>query len=309
MDGQETLAPFLADPTVTEILVNGPEDVWIERAGSLSREEIRFPSADILERWARKLVGEAGRRIDRRNPYVDTRLHDGSRLCVLIDPVVQGGVHLSIRRFPARRPSLFGLSEMGMMSPKTADLLFRAVADRKNIFVSGATGAGKTTLLNALVEAVPKTERIITIEDTRELNPTHPHVVALEARAANTEGEGEISITSLLRCALRMRPDRVVMGECRGREAIDLVQALNTGHYGSMGTIHANSPRGALTRLELLCLMELPNVNPHAVKAYLQSAIHLLVHVERIGNSRQVTAVQELAGLEEGVFLLRTKEI
>ena len=309
MDGQEVLAPFLTDPSVTEILVNGPENVWTERAGSLSKEAVQFPSSEILERWARKLVGEAGRRIDRRNPCVDTRLHDGSRLCVLIDPVVQGGVHLSIRRFPVRRPSLLRLAELGMMSPKAANLLLRAVTERKNIFVSGATGAGKTTLLNALIEAVPETERVITIEDTRELNPVHPHVVALEARHANTEGEGEISISSLLRCALRMRPDRIVMGECRGREAIDLVQALNTGHRGSMGTIHANSPRDALARLELLCLMELPNVNPQAVKAYLQSAIHLLVHVERVGDLRKVTATQELAGLEDGIFLLRTKEM
>jgi pilus assembly protein CpaF len=303
------LDAYLSDPGVSEILVNGPENIWVERNGNLTRENARFSSGEELERWARCLVGEAGRRIDRRNPYVDSRLSDGSRLCVMIDPVVRGGVHLSIRRFPKKRPDLSELTESGMVSEKATAFLRSAVLERRNIFVSGATGAGKTTLLNALVEEIPANERIITIEDTQELKADHPHVIGFQARPANTEGEGEIDIRTLLRCALRMRPDRLVMGECRGREAIDLVQALNTGHRGSMGTIHANSPRDALARLELLCLMELPNVNAQAMKSYLQSAIQVLVHVEKVENARRVVAVQELSGLEGAVFLLKKRDI
>ena len=301
--------PFLDDPQVSEVLVNGPGDVWVERKGVLYKENFSFSSTDELERWARKLVGDAGRRIDRRSPFVDTRLPDGSRMCVMIDPVVQGGVHLSIRRFPKKRPSLEDLEEMGMLTKKAQLLLHDAVLKRKNIFLSGATSAGKTTLLNALIEKVPDRERVITIEDTQELCPEHPHSVSFVAHPANAEGAGEVDIRTLLRCALRMRPDRLVMGECRGQEAIDLIQALNTGHNGSMGTIHANSPRDALMRLELLCLMALPNVNALAIKSYIQSAIHLLVQVERVGELRKITSIKELAGVEGSIYLLRDKDI
>lgn len=239
----------------------------------------------------------------------DARLADGSRICIVGEPAVLGGMHVNIRKFPQRRPDLDRLVSWEFLTPSAAAVLREAVVAGKNIFVSGGTGAGKTTLLNALVSAVPPGERVITLEDTAELRPLHPHVVSLEARPANAEGEGAIELRSLLRCSLRMRPDRLVMGECRGVEALELIQALHTGHRGSMGTIHANSARDALARLEMLVQMAMPQISPSVAKTLLAGAIQLVVHVERVNGRRRLASIHEVCGVDGGLILLRARDV
>jgi pilus assembly protein CpaF len=307
--GHGPLEKFFADENVTEILVNSAQDIWVERFGRLEKTEASFLSASSLDRYARRLLLSCGRRVDRKNPFADARLADGSRLCAVIEPAVRDGMHLAIRKFQRERQSLAALEAGGSFSRKARNLLEGFVREGKNIFISGGTGSGKTTLLNALASIVPAEERIITLEDITELQIAHPHVVQLEARPPNAEGEGEIDIRSLLCRALRLRPDRLIMGECRGKEALDLLQALNTGHRGSMGTIHANSAREALARLEMLSLMEARNLNPESIRQYIVSAVHVIVHLERKDGFRLVQSIHELRGVQEGVYLLRACEL
>ncbi len=299
----------LSDESVSEIIVNGPDEVWVEREGALSRAPWGFSSSEELDQWARGLLSGTGRRVDRRSPVADARLADGSRICIVGEPAVLGGMHVNIRKFPQRRPDLDHLVSWEFLTPSAAAVLREAVVAGKNIFVSGGTGAGKTTLLNALVSAVPPGERVITLEDTAELRPLHPHVVRLEARPANAEGEGAIELRSLLRCSLRMRPDRLVMGECRGVEALELIQALHTGHRGSMGTIHANSARDALARLEMLVQMAMPQISPSVAKTLLAGAIQLVVHVERVNGRRRLASIHEVCGVDGGLILLRARDV
>src|SRR5579875_1796250 len=253
--GHGPLERLLEDETVTEIMVNGPYDVWVERAGRLHRTPVRFSDEDHLMRIISKIVAQVGRRIDESSPMVDARLPDGSRINATIPPLSLSGPLLTIRKFGKQRLDMEALIKRGALLPETADLLERCVKARLNILIAGGTGSGKTTMLNALSAAIPDSERIITIEDAAELYLNQRHVLRLEARPKNIEGEGEVSIRDLVRNSLRMRPDRIVVGEVRGAEALDMLQAMNTGHDGSLSTVHANSPRDALARVETMVLM------------------------------------------------------
>lgn len=306
---ENPLQSFLEDPSISEILVNGLEPIWVEKQGSLLQTTERFSQREVLERYVRSILSKNGRKVDRLTPFADGRLEDGSRFCVVIDPAVLGGCHFSIRKFSHDRHGLRQLLESGFLSEKALALLTKFLRGKKNILISGATGSGKTTFLNALSELIAPEERIITLEDTLELRLRHPHVVRLEARPPNSEGEGEITLRQLLRAALRMRPDRLIVGECRGAEVCDLLQALNTGHQGSMATIHANSCRDALFRLELLLLLHSQGMNTSAVKSYIGSSIQVILHVEKVQGHRKLKAISELTGMEENIFRLREYEI
>lgn len=300
------LTDLMADPQVSEIIANGPRSLWIEKQGALLRVEGAFLSEQSLLGFVRRMLGAVGRTLDTRHPVVDARLPDGSRLCAVTAPAVLGGTHVSIRRFSSAWCRIDRLVESGSVSERAALLLARAVADKKNILVSGGTGAGKTSLLNAVASQIGAHERILTLEDTAELQISHPHVVRLESRPANLEGEGEITIRQLLKTALRLRPDRLIVGECRGPEALDLLQALNTGHAGSMATIHANSARDALARLELLCLLGSGNsLGPAVARGYIASAVNILVHLEKRAGKRALESIHEITGVDEGVVLLK----
>ena len=285
LEGYGRLTPFMEDPDVTEVMVNGGE-VWVERHGQLIRLEVCLDPLE-LQRLIERMVGPAGARVDRVSPIVDVRLPDGSRANIVLPPLAPDGPCVTIRRFVLRRAALSDFAE-----PEVAQLLATAVHERTNLVVCGGTGSGKTTLLNALAAHVPASERIVTIEDTAELRLEHPHVVRLEARQANTEGVGEVGIRSLVRTALRMRPDRILVGEARGGEVMDMLQAMNTGHAGSMSTCHANSPRHALRRLEALALLGGADLSAAFVHDQLASALQLVVHVSReVGGARRVMEV------------------
>jgi pilus assembly protein CpaF len=290
--GLGALEPLLADPAVTEIMVNGPGRVWVERSGQLTRVPIDLDAAAI-EHLIEKVVAPLGLRIDRSSPLVDARLPDGSRVNAVVPPLAVDGPCLTVRRFGAKAVPLAAFAP-----PEVADLLAAAVAGRRNLIVSGGTGAGKTTLLNALASCIPASERVITVEDAAELALPGEHVVRLESRPANAEGAGEVRIRDLVRNALRMRPDRIVVGEVRGPEALDMLQAMNTGHEGSLSTCHANSPADALSRLETMVLMGEVQLPLAAVRSQLESALDLVVQVaRRPDGSRRVVAVAEvLAG-------------
>jgi len=294
--GLGALEPLLADPDVTEIMVNGPGRVWVERHGALARVPVDLDTAAI-EHLIEKVVAPLGLRVDRSSPLVDARLADGSRVNAVVPPLAVDGPCLTVRRFGTRAVPLAAFAP-----PEVAALLARAVAERRNMVVSGGTGAGKTTLLNALASCIPASERVITVEDAAELALPGEHVVRLEARPANAEGAGEVRIRDLVRNALRMRPDRIVVGEVRGPEALDMLQAMNTGHEGSLSTCHANSPDDALRRLETMVLMGEVQLPLAAVRAQLESALDLVVQVaRRPGGSRRVVAVAEvLEGGGEG---------
>ena len=304
--GHGPLERLLADDSVTEIMVNGPFDVWIERDGSLHKTTVRFTDTSQLRRIIGKMVAQVGRRIDESTPMVDARLPDGSRVNAVIPPLSLTGPLLTIRKFGRDRLDIDDLIRLGTLTADVADFLQRCVEARLNILISGGTGAGKTTMLNALSTAIPNNERIVTIEDAAELRLDQRHVLRLECRLKNIEGEGEISIRDLVRNSLRMRPDRIVVGEVRGAEALDMLQALNTGHDGSLSTIHANSARDALSRVETMVLMAGYDLPLRAIRQQVTSALDLVMHVERLHDgSRRVTAVTEVQRMESDVITLQ----
>ena len=286
--GLGPLQPLLADPMVSEVMVNGPGPVFIERSGHLEATDIRLDAAEV-DRLVERVIAPTGRRVDRSSPWVDARLADGSRVNVVVPPISIDGPCVTIRRFGDRR---FTLTDMA--APDVAVLLGRMVAARANIIVSGATGSGKTTLLATLTSAVDPSERLVTVEDAAELSLVTPHVVRLEARPPNCEGVGEVTVRDLVRNALRMRPDRIVVGEVRGAEAFDMLQALNTGHDGSLSTCHANSATDALRRLSTMVLVASPGLSPGVADSLVAGSVDLVVHMIRRGASRQVTDVVEV---------------
>ncbi len=299
--GLDALEPLLGDPEITEVMVNGSGPVWVERQGALERTDLRLGARDVYQ-LIERIVTPLGLRVDRTSPVIDARLPDGSRVNVVIPPLAVDGPCVTIRRFRARPIELRELC-----APAIAELLDWAVRRRSNIIVSGGTGAGKTTLLNALAAGIPRGERVVTVEDAAELRLPGEHVVRLEARPANADGLGSVTVRSLVRNALRMRPDRIIVGEVRGGEALDMVQAMNTGHEGSLSTCHANSPPDALRRLETMVLMSDVALPLEAVREQLSAAVDLVVHIVRAGDgSRQVTQVAEVttASAAERVRLL-----
>jgi pilus assembly protein CpaF len=275
--------------------VNGHERVYVERGGRIERSEIRFPSEQALRDAIERILTPLGRRVDELSPMVDARLEDGSRVHVVIPPLAVDGPSLSIRRFSAVRPGPEELVELGTLTGQLRDELAAAVGARRSILVSGGTGSGKTTLLNALSAFIDPAERVITIEDAAELRLSQPHVVRLESRPANVEGRGRVTIRALLKSALRMRPDRIVIGEVRGGEALDLLMALNTGHEGALSTVHANSPEDALRRVETLALMAGVGLPHEAIREQLGRGLDLVIHLARLSDgSRRVVAVSEV---------------
>lgn len=304
--GHGPLERLLADDSVTEIMVNGPFDVWIERAGTLHRSSVRFQDESQLRRVINKMVAQVGRRIDESQPMVDARLPDGSRVNAVIPPLSLTGPLLTIRRFGQERLSLDDMVRLGTLTPETAETLGLCVEARLNILISGGTGAGKTTLLNALSAAIPDEERIITIEDAAELRLAQRHVLRLECRPSNIEGGGEVNIRDLVRNSLRMRPDRIVVGEVRGAEALDMLQALNTGHDGSLSTVHSNSPRDALARVETMVLMAGFDLPLRAIRQQIAAALDLVIHLERLHDgTRRVMAITEVQRMESDVITLQ----
>jgi pilus assembly protein CpaF len=293
--GLGPLEDLLADPSVEEVMVNGPDEVYVERAGRIEAVDARFPDEEELRNAIERILAPLGRRIDELSPMVDARLADGSRVNVVIPPLAVDGPALSIRRFGAARPGPRDLVERESLSAEQCELLEQAVGERRSILVSGGTGAGKTTLLNALSSFIDSGERIVTIEDAAELRLQQRHVVRLESRPASVEGKGEVTVRDLLRNALRMRPDRIVIGEVRGPEALDLLTALNTGHEGALSTLHANSAADALGRLETLALMAGVGLPHEAIAEQVQRGVDLVVHVERRPNgSRRVAEIAEV---------------
>jgi pilus assembly protein CpaF len=295
--GLGPLEILLADPAVEEVMVNGPDRVFVERGGRIEETAIAFADEEELRNAIERILAPLGRRVDELSPMVDARLADGSRVNVVIPPLAIDGPAISIRRFGAERPGPDRLVELGTLDPGQRQRLEEAVRARRSILVSGGTGSGKTTLLNALSSFLAPEERVVTIEDAAELRLQQPHVVRLESRPAGVEGRGEVTIRDLLRNALRMRPDRIVIGEVRGQEALDLLTALNTGHDGALSTIHANSPRDAIARLETLALMAGVGLPHEAIAEQVRRGIDLLVHLQRMPDgSRKVT---EIAAVEK----------
>ncbi len=303
--GLGPLEPLMADDSITDILVNNPHEVFVERRGCLRKTPVLFADGQHLLRIVQRLTAKVGRRVDESNPMVDSRLPDGSRLNVTIPPLAIDGATISIRRFPRSPLTIDGLVAGGSLSRKMADFLQAAVAGRVSMLISGGTGTGKTTLLNALAASVPHDERIVTVEDSAELRLCHPHVVRMESRVANTEGVGSITLRDLVRNALRMRPDRLLVGEVRGAEAIDMLQAMNTGHEGSFTTIHANDAREALTRLELMIAMGGFELPLQVIRNYVASGIRMIVHLARWkGGARRIVRISEVNGVRDGDFIL-----
>ncbi|MCX7037477.1 MAG: CpaF family protein [Proteobacteria bacterium] len=299
--GRGVLEDLLSDDSVTEIMVNGPNSVFIERAGRLAPAPVRFSSARALSRVIERLLSDSGRRVDEGMPMVDARLADGSRLNVIIGPLALNGPALTIRKFARHALKLEDLIERGALSVQMAALLSHAVHHRRNIVVSGGTGSGKTTLLNVLSALIPETERVVTIEDSAELQLQHPNRVILQARPSNLEGQGTVTIRDLVRNALRMRPDRIVIGECRGAEALDMLQAMNTGHNGSLTTAHANTPRDLLSRLEVMVLMAGMELPVQAIREQMASAVNLIVQQARFAcGARRIVSITEITGIEGG---------
>jgi pilus assembly protein CpaF len=304
--GHGPLERLLADDSITEIMVNGPHDIWIERAGRLYETAVRFDDESHLRRIINKIVAQVGRRIDEGSPMVDARLPDGSRVNAVIPPLSLTGPLVTIRKFAQHRYDMDELAKIGTLSAETIDFLRRCVRAKLNVLVSGGTGSGKTTLLNALSAAIPDTDRIVTIEDAAELRLAQRHVLRLEARPKNVDGDGEIPIRALVRNSLRMRPDRIIVGEVRGAEALDMLQAMNTGHDGSLSTVHANTPRDALSRVETMVLMAGYDLPVRAIRQQVSSALDLIVHLERLEDgSRRVTAITEVQRMEADVITLQ----
>jgi len=302
MTGYGPIEPLLKDPTVTDILINTYQKCFVERFGKLEETTVHFKDEAHLLRIVQKIVAAVGRRVDESSPTVDARLPDGSRVNVAVQPVAVDGALVSIRKFSKRPISMGRLVDLGAVRPQMVDVLQAAVRGRISLIVSGGTGSGKTTLLNALSSYVPINERIITIEDAAELQLQLPHVARLETRPPNAEGRGEIRQRELLKNALRMRPDRIIVGECRGDEAYDMLQAMNTGHEGSMTTIHANTPRDALKRLEQMVGMAGLSMTVASVRSQIASAIRLIIQLQRLPDGRRrVVSVGEITGMEGDV--------
>jgi pilus assembly protein CpaF len=306
--GLGPIEPLIADPTVSDILVNTWRNVYVERHGKLSRVDTQFQNDGHLRRIIDKIASSVGRRVDESSPMVDARLPDGSRVNAIIPPASVDGPILSIRKFSADPYKMTDLIGFRTLTPGMAEFINGCVTARVNILVSGGTGSGKTTLLNAMSAAIPHDERVLTIEDSAELQLQQPHVVRLETRPPNIEGRGEITQRDLVRNALRMRPDRIIVGEVRGAEALDMLQAMNTGHDGSLTTIHANSPRDALTRLEHMVGMSGVPIPALVVRQQIAAALHLLIASERLVDGRRVvSSIQEITGTEGQV--VSTQEI
>ncbi len=304
--GHGPLQKFLDDPKVTEIMVNGPDMIFVENDGKLVRSTARFASEEHLRRVIERIVSRVGRRIDESSPLVDARLADGSRVNAIIPPLAFSGSSLTIRKFAKDPFQVEDLIAFGTLSPEMAELLQACVEARLNIIVSGGTGTGKTTLLNVLSSFIPAAERIVTIEDAVELQLQQDHVVRLESRPSNIEGKGEITIRDLVKNSLRMRPDRIVVGECRGGETLDMLQAMNTGHDGSLSTVHANSPRAAVSRLETLVLMAGMDLPLRAIREQIASSIDVFVQLNRLRDgTRRVTYVTEVQGMEGDIVTLQ----
>jgi len=296
--GLGPLESLLADPEVTEIMVVDPQTIFVERRGRCVRTALRFTDDMRVRAVIERIVTPLGRRIDESTPLVDARLLDGSRVNAIIKPLALRGACITIRKFPKRRIGIADLEGFGSLNESMARFLQRSVQAKKNIIVAGGTGSGKTTLLNVLSSAIPEDERIITIEDSAELQLDQPHVVSLETRPPNLESKGQYTIRDLVKNALRMRPDRIVVGECRGGEALDMLQAMNTGHEGSLTTVHANSVPETLRRLETLCLMAGLDLPAQAIRENIASSVHLIVQQARLSDgSRKVTAISQVAGM------------
>jgi pilus assembly protein CpaF len=301
--GLGPIEPLMHDPTVSDILVNGPRRVYVERRGKLERTDVIFRDDAHLLQIIERIVSRVGRRVDEASPMVDARLPDGSRVNAIIRPLTLDGPVLSIRRFSADPYRMADLVKFGTLTPTLAELLTAAVRARLNVLVSGGTGAGKTTFLNVLSNAIPNTERIVTIEDSAELQLQQEHVVRLETRPPNMEGAGAVTQRDLVRNALRMRPDRIVIGEVRGPEVLDMLQAMNTGHDGSLSTVHANSTRDALARLETMVLLSGIAPPVRAIREYIAAALDMTVHLARLSDgTRKVVRVTEVTGMEEAVI-------
>jgi pilus assembly protein CpaF len=304
--GYGPLEPFLRDPTVTEVMVNGYDQVYVERNGRLEETEAAFLDDAHVLRIIDRIVSRVGRRIDESSPMVDARLPDGSRVNAIISPLALRGPSLTIRKFSRDALTLENLIGLGTVTDEVADFLAQCVRGKLNVLISGGTGTGKTTLLNAVSQFVPADERIVTVEDAAELRLLQRHVVPLESRPPNIEGEGEVRIRDLVRNALRMRPDRIIVGEVRGAETLDMLQAMNTGHDGSLTTIHANSARDALYRLEMLVLMAGVELPVKAIREQIAGGFDMLVHIARlVDGSRRITQITEIDGMEGDVITLQ----
>ena len=302
--GLGPLEKLLADPSVSDILVNGPRQVYVERNGVLEESPIHFRDSQHLLEIIRRIVSPIGRRVDESSPMVDARLPDGSRVNASVPPLALRGPSLSIRRFGKNPLRLEDLIRLKALTPEMAKFLEAAVRARLNVIVSGGTGSGKTTLLNVLSGFIPERERIVSVEDSAELQLQQRHVVQLETRLPNVEGKGEITVRQLVRNTLRMRPNRIIVGECRGAEALDMLQAMNTGHEGSMTTLHANSPRDAMVRLEVMLRMAGLRIPIRALREQITSAVHLVIQADRLpGGERRVTHITEIVGIAKSTIM------
>ena len=297
--GYGPIQPLLEDSTITEVMVNGYNKVYIERKGKLIKTNISFENDEHVMRIIDRIILPLGRRVDADSPSVDARLPDGSRVNAVIPPVALDGPSITIRKFAKDKLSIQQLIDLGSITPQMAEFLRACVISKLNIIVSGGTGSGKTTLLNILSSYIPEEERIVTIEDAAELRLQQDHIVRLETKVANLDGRGQVTTRDLVRNSLRMRPDRIIVGECRGGEALDMLQAMNTGHDGSLTTLHANSPRDALSRLETMCMMAGMELPLKVIREQIASAIDVIVQQSRMKDgSRKVTAITEVAGME-----------
>lgn len=297
--GLGAIEDLLADPAVTEVMVNAHDDIYVEKSGNLTKTDVEFSSPDAVMSTIERIISPLGRRIDESSPMVDARLRDGSRVNAIIPPLALRGPCITIRKFATKRLTSDDLLGFNACNEGMVELMAAAVINKRNIVVSGGTGSGKTTLLNVLSNYIPMKERVVTVEDAAELKLVQPHVVSLEARPANMEGRGQVTIRELVKNCLRMRPDRIVVGECRGGEALDMLQAMNTGHDGSLTTAHANSPRDMLRRLEVMVLMAGMDLPILAIREQVSSAVHLIVQQSRFPDgSRRVTSITEVTGIQ-----------
>jgi pilus assembly protein CpaF len=302
--GLGPMEPLLQKPDITEIMINGPDQVYVESEGGLTEADVTFKNDDHLMNIIQKIVAPLGRRVDEQQPYCDARLADGSRVNIIIPPLALDGPTITIRKFPDERLRVEDLIDYGTMTNQMADFLRGCVNAALNIVVSGGTGSGKTTTLNVLSSFIPNEERIVTIEDSAELQLQKDHVVRLETRPPNIEGEGEVTMRELVSNSLRMRPDRIIVGECRGGEALDMLQAMNTGHDGSLTTVHANNPREAISRLETLVMMAGMDLPQQAIREQIASAVDLVVQQSRFRDgSRKIDSITEIQGMEEDKVL------